>query len=406
MVPMKAIVLAVLPLCVSATAFAQAGTCAGMSLGPLASLNGFVPFPSNNLWNTDISNAPVDPNSANLINYIGANATLHPNFGAGLYDGQSIGIPYQIEPGTKALVPVKITAYASQSDPGPMPIPANALIEGYPAPGTGDRHLLVLDQGSCWLYELSHADLVDGVWSAASTAIWDMTINEQRPYTWTSADAAGLPVFVGLVRYDEVAAGAINHAVRFTLPVTQEAFTPPASHWASSVTDTNAPPMGMRMRLKASFDISGFSPANQVILTALQKYGMILADNGSAIYITGMPDSHWNNNDLAALESIAASDFDVVLMDAVYTPSNVPTGPSPAIASFTANPTIVSAGQPVTLSWSVTGAIYNIVSPQAGPVRGTSVTVTPAATTTYGLYSTNQYGRTIAKATVTAPARE
>jgi len=398
---MRTIVLAVLPLCIPAVAFAQAGTCAGMSLGPLASLNGFVPLPSTNLWNTDISNAPVDPNSANLIDYIGANVTLHPDFGSGLYAGQSMGIPYQIEAGTQAKVPVKLTAYASESDPGPMPIPANALIEGYPAPGDGDRHLLVLDQGGCWLYELYHAELVDGVWTAASSAIWDMTINEQRPYTWTSADAAGLPVFVGLVRYDEVAAGAINHAVRFTVPTTQEAFTPPASHWASSVTDPNAPPMGMRMRLKASFDISGFSPANQVILTALKHYGMILADNGSAIFITGMPDGHWNNNDLGALKSITAANFDVVLMDPVYTPSNVPTGPPPEVSSFTANPMTVSAGQPVTLSWSVTGAIYNIVSPQVGPVRGTSVIVTPTATVTYGLFSTNQYGRKIAQVTVT-----
>jgi len=393
-------VLAVLNLCVSAAAFAQAGTCAGMSLGPLASLNGFVPFPSSNLWNTDISNAPVDPNSANFINYIGANVTLHPDFGSGLYGGQSIGIPYQVEAATQAKVPVKITEYPDNSDPGPMPIPANALIEGYPHPGGGDRHVLVLDQGGCWLYELYYAGMKNGVWYAGSSAIWDMTINAQRPYTWTSADAAGLPIFAGLVRYDEVAAGAINHAVRFTVPTTQEAFTPPASHWASSVTDSNAPPMGMRMRLKASFDISGFSPANQVILKALQKYGMILADNGSAIYIAGAPDSRWNNDDLGALKSITASSFDVVLMDAVYTPSNVPTGPRPQVASFTANPMTVSAGQPVTLSWHVTGAIYNIVSPQVGPVRGTSVVVTPAATTTYGLYSTNQYGRRVAKVTV------
>ncbi len=398
---MRTLVLAVLNLCVSAAAFAQAGTCSGMSLGPLASLNGFVPFPSNNLWNTDISNAPVDPNSANYINYIGATVTLHPDFGAGLYAGQSIGIPYQIEAGTQPLVPVKITEYPGNSDPGPMPIPSNALIEGYPHPENGDRHVLVLDQGGCWLYELYYAHLNDGNWYAGSTAIWDMTINEQRPYTWTSADAAGLPVFVGLVRYDEVAAGAINHAVRFTVPTTQEAFTPPASHWASSVTDSNAPPMGMRMRLKASFDISGFSPANQVILTALQHYGMILADNGSAIYITGMPDSNWNNNDLGALKSITASDFDVVQVNPLYTPSNVPTGPSPTITSFQANPSTVSAGQPVTLTWNVTNAIYNIISPQVGPVRGTSVMVTPTSTTTYKLYSTNQYGRKTKTVTVT-----
>jgi len=398
---MRTIVLAVLPLCLSPIAFAQTGTCAGMSLGPLASLNGFVPFPSGNLWNTDISSAPVDPNSANLINYIGANVTLHPDFGAGKYAGQYMGIPYQIEAAAQPKVPVKITEYPGNSDPGPMPIPANALIEGYPKPGTGDRHVLVLDQGGCWLYELYHAHVTNGAWSAGSTAIWDMTINEQRPYTWTSADAAGLPIFVGLVRYDEVAAGAINHAVRFTVPVTRQAFTPPASHWASSTTDPNAPPMGMRMRLQAAFDISGFSPANRVILTALKKYGMILADNGSAIYIGGMPDSSWNNNDLGALKSIAASSFDVVLMNPIYTPSNVPTGPSPVISSFTANPSTVSAGQPVTLTWSVTGATYNIVSPQVGPVRGTSVVVNPTATITYALYSTNQYGRTTSKVTVT-----
>jgi hypothetical protein len=372
-----------------------------MSLGPLASLNGFVPFPSTSLWNTDISSAPVDPNSANLIDYIGASVTLHPDFGSGLYDGTTMGIPYQIEAGTQPLVPVKFTEYGSESDPGPMPIPANALIEGYPAPGDGDRHVLVLDQGGCWLYELYYAGTKNGVWYAGSSAIWDMTINEQRPYTWTSADAAGLPIFPGLVRYDEVAAGAINHAVRFTVPTTQEAFTPPASHWASSVTDSNAPPMGMRMRLKASFDTSGFSPENRVILTALKKYGMILADNGSAIYITGMPDGHWNNNDLHALTSITASNFDVVLMDPLYTPANVPTGPAPEVASFSANPTTVSAGQPVTLNWSVTGAIYNIVTPQVGPIRGTSVVVTPTATTTYYLFSTNQYGRKLAKVTVT-----
>ena len=401
MVPMRRMVLAVLPLCLPAAALAQSGTCAGMSLGPLAALNGFVPFLSTNLWNTDISNAPVDPNSADLINYIGATVTLHPDFGAGLYAGQHMGIPYQIEASTQPLVPVKLTEYPGNSDPGPMPVPANALIEGYPRPGNGDRHVLVLDQGGCWLYELYNAHINNGAWSAGSTAIWDMTINAQRPYTWTSADAAGLPIFVGLVRYDEVAAGAINHAVRFTVPTTQQAFTPPASHWASSVTDPNAPPMGMRMRLKAGFDISGFSPANQVILTALKKYGMILADNGSAIYITGMPDSRWSNNDLDALKSITASSFDVVLMNPVYTPANVPTGPSPHVASFTANPMTVSAGQPVTLNWSVTGAIYNIVSPQVGPTRGTSAVVNPTATTTYSLYSTNQYGRKVAKVTVT-----
>jgi len=162
-----------------------------------------------------------------------------------------------------------------------MPIPSNALIEGYPKPGNGDRHVLALEKDGCWLYELYHATLSkSGRWSADTAVAWDMTINEQRLYTWTSADAAGLPVFPGLARYDEVAAGAIQHALRFTVPTTQKAFVAPASHWASSVTNTSAPPMGTRLRLKASFDISGFPADDQVILTALKKYGMILADNG------------------------------------------------------------------------------------------------------------------------------
>jgi len=383
-------------------AFGQAGSCSGMSLGPGANLNGFVPFPASSLWNTDISTASVDPNSANIINFIGSTVTLHPDFGAGTFHNQSIGIPYQVEAGTQAKVPVTLGTFASESDPGPMPIPANALIEGFPKPGNGDAHVLVLEKDGCWLYELFHGAVSkSGSWSADSSAIWDMTIDEQRPYTWTSTDAAGLPVFLGLARHDEVAAGAINHALRFTVPTTRRAFTPPASHWASTVTDPNAPPMGMRMRLKASFDISGFPPDDQVILTALKKYGMILADNGSGIFISGAPDDAWNNNDLNLLKTIAASNFEVVLMNPIYTDANVPTGPSPTITSFTANPTTVSAGQMVTLSWNVSGQIYNIITPQVGPVRGTSVTVVPSATTTYTLDATNQFGRTSATVTVT-----
>jgi len=375
---------------------AQTGTCAGMSLGQGASLNGFIPFPADNLWNTNISNAPVDSNSANYISFIGAATTLHADFGSGTYDKQTIGIPYQIVPGSQANVKVALGAYASESDPGPMPIPSNALIEGYPNPGSGDRHVLVLDQGNCWLYELYYATKSkSGAWSANSTAIWDMTIDEHRPYTWTSADAAGLPVFAGLARYDEVAAGAIHHALRFTVPTTQEAFVLPATHWASSNTSSSAPPMGLRLRLKADFDISAYPADDQVILTCMKKYGLILADNGSAIYITGAPDSRWNNNDLALLKQVTAADFDVVETGTVYTPSNVPTGASPTISSFTANPTTAAPGTPVTLSWTTAGQSYNIISPQVGPVRGSSIIIAaPSATTTYTLDSTNQYGRT------------
>lgn len=381
---------------------AQSGTCGGMSLGPGASLNGFVPFPGTNLWNTDVSTMPVDSNSANIINYIGSSTTLHPDFGSGTYQGQTLGIPYQIEAGTQAKVAVQLGTYASESDPGPMPIPANALIEGYPKPGNGDRHLLVLDKDGCWLYELYHASVSkSGVWKADSTAIWDMTLNEQRPYGWTSADAAGLPVFVGLAHYDEVAAGVINHALRFTVPTTRQAFVAPASHWASSTTDPNAPPMGTRLRLKASFDISGFSAANKVLLTAMKKYGLILADNGSGIYISGAGDSRWNNTDLNLLKSITAASFEVVQMGTVYTSSNVPTGPAPVISNLTANPATISAGMTSMLSWTVSGSIYTIVSPGVGPVRGTTAMVSPTTTTTYTLYGTNQYGRTTRTVTVT-----
>lgn len=391
----------VVALAWSGAAFAQSGTCSGMSLGAGASLNGFVPFPSNSLWNADISNTPVDSNSANIINFIGSTVTLHPDFGAGTFHNQTLGIPYQVVAGTQPKVTVTLGAFASESDPGPEPVPANALIEGYPKPGNGDRHVLVLEKDGCWLYELYHATLKSGKWSADSTAIWDMTINEQRPYTWTSADAAGLPVFVGLARYDEVAAGAINHALRFTVPTSQRAFVLPATHWASTITNPSAPPMGTRLRLKASFDISGFPADDQVILTAMKKYGLILADNGSAIFISGVPDDRWNNTDLNLLKSITASNFDVVQQGTIYTDANVPTGPSPTVSTFTANPTTVTAGSPVTLSWTVSNSFYNIIDPQVGPVRGASIVVTPSATTTYTLYSTNQYGRSTASVTVT-----
>src|SRR5882672_8623704 len=335
---------ALLLLCGSV--FSQTGTCSGMTVGQLSSLNGFVPFGTNSLWNTDISASPVDTNSANIINFIGASVTLHPDFGSGMVQNQTIGIPYQVVAGTQAKVKVTLGTFADESDPGPEPIPSNALIEGYPKPGNGDRHVLVLEKDGCWLYELYNATLKNGKWNANSTAIWDMTTNEQRPYTWTSTDAAGLPVFVGLARYDEVAAGVINHALRFTVPTSQRAFVLPATHWASTNTSTNAPPMGLRLRLKASFNISGYPADDQVILTAMKKYGLILADNGSAIFVSGAPDNRWNNTNLNLLKQIMASNFEVVQTGTIYTPANVPTGASPTISSFSANPTTVMAGQP------------------------------------------------------------
>jgi hypothetical protein len=375
--------------------------CAAMSTGQLASLNGFRPFATDSAWNTDISQSAVDPNSTPIINYIGSSIGLHADFGSGQYNGSNIGIPYVNVDGTQPGVNIS-AQYSDESDPGPMPIPSNAPIEGYPNPGNGDRHVLVLDSANCFLYELysSYAN-ADGSWSTGSAAVWDLLSNEQRPWTWTSADAAGLPIFPGLVRYDEVAAGQIQHAIRFTLQNSRAAFVPPASHWAATTSNANAAPMGMRMRLKASFDVSGYSAANQVILNAMKKYGIIMADNGSSMYISGAPDSRWDNNDLHSLGNVTAGNFEVVQMNPIYTSANVPQGAAPTISSFTASSTTVSAGTQVTLNWSVANASYLIISPQVGAVRGSSATVTPNATTTYTLYATNQYGQTTATVAVT-----
>ena len=372
-----------------------------MGLGQGASLNGFLPFPSDSLWNKDISASPVDPNSDAIINFIGGSIGMHADFGSGQYQGSNIGIPYVIVGGTQGNVGVNFTAYGSESDSGPMPIPANAPIEGDPNPGTGDRHVLVLDNSNCFLYEMfSSYPNGNGTWNADSAAVWDLLANEQRPWTWTSADAAGLPIFPGLARYDEVAAGQIKHALRFTLPQSRAAMTPPASHWAANSTSSVAPPMGMKLRLKSSFDISSFSSPNQIILTALKTYGMIMADNGSAMYLSGAPDSRWDNNDLHNLGQVPASAFEVVQMNPIYTASNVPQGAPPSISTFTATPSSISAGASAMLGWTVSGASYVILSPALGAVRGTSASVAPTQTTTYTLYATNQYGRTTATVTV------
>jgi len=378
--------------------------CNGMSVGVGGSLNGFVPFPTDSLWNKDVSLAPVDPNSAAIINFIGPSIGLHPDFGAGEYQGSDMGIPYVVVDGTQSLVDINFTAYGDESDPGPMPVPATAPIEGDPNPGSGDRHVLVLDNSSCFLYELySSYPNTNGSWNAGSAAVWDLLADEQRPWTWTSADAAGLPIFPGLVRYDEVAAGRIPHALRFTLAQSRAAFTPPASHWAANSSNALAAPMGMRLRLKAGYDISGFPESVQVILTALKKYGMIMADNGSSMYISGAPDDRWSNDDLHTIGQVQASAFEVVQMDPVYTSANLPQGSAPEITSFTATPSSISPGGSSTLAWNITGASYVIISPAPGAVRGTSVDVFPAQTTTYTIYATNQYGRTTSSVTVTVP---
>ncbi|HEX8246474.1 MAG TPA: hypothetical protein VF541_23420 [Longimicrobium sp.] len=290
------------------------------ALGPNASLNGKRPFPADNAWNRDVSGDPVDPNSAALIAACGSASTgLHPDFGT-VWNGAPNGIPYVVVSGSQAKVPVTFY-YADESDPGPYPVPADAPVEGGPN-GQGDRHVLVIDRDNWKLYELFDAHPVNGgaSWSAGSGAVFDLSSNALRPAGWTSADAAGLPIFPGLVRYDEVVEQkAIRHALRFTCSATRRAYVAPARHWASSRTDPNLPPMGMRVRLKAGFNVSGFSPNLQVILNAMKTYGMLLADNGSAWYVSGAPDPRWSDDELAALRNVRASDFEVVRMDNVVT---------------------------------------------------------------------------------------
>jgi len=276
-------------------------------------------FPADNPWNRDVSADPVDPNSSALISTCGSSAALHPDFGT-TYLGAPIGFPYVLVRSSQQKVPVTFQ-YSDESDPGPYPIPKDAPIEGG-SNATGDRHVLVVDVDAWKLYELYDAHPVNGgaSWTAGSGAIFDLNSNNLRPAGWTSADAAGLPILPGLVRYDEVVdQKEIRHALRFTCPTTRRGYVSPARHFASSRTDVNQPPMGMRVRLKSTVDISSF-PANvQVILRALQKYGMYLADNGSSFFVSGTHDMRWNDDELSAMKRLHGSDFEVVKMGTVVT---------------------------------------------------------------------------------------
>ena len=285
---------------------------AGVSAQTGPNLAGCLVFPANNVWNVPVDHLPLDPNSSSYVATIGASKGVHPDFGSGLYDGGPIGIPYTIVPGTQTKVRISFD-YADESDPGPYPIPPDAAIEGG-SQSTGDRHVLVLDRDNCILYETySTYPQPDGSWRAGSGAIYNLLSNGLRPSGWTSADAAGLPILPGLVRYDEVASGEIRHALRFTAPQTRKKYIWPARHYASSLTALNYPPMGQRFRLKASVDISRFSPDVQVILRALKTYGLILADNGSSWYLSGVPDPRWNNDALVSeLRQVTGSDFEAV----------------------------------------------------------------------------------------------
>jgi hypothetical protein len=284
-----------------------------VELGANANLGGRRLLPDDSPWNKDISKERVDPASAKILARIGLDKTLRADFGT-VWEGAPIGIPYVVVSKTQKKVPVTLT-YAEESDPGPYPIPPNAPIEGGPK-GTGDRHVLVLDRDTWQLWELFNA-FPDGKggWKADGGAIWDLKKNQVRNAGWTSADAAGLPILPGLVRYDEVVGKkALEHAVRFTLAKTRRAYLPPASHWASEDHSDDLPPMGMRVRLKANYDISGFAPEVKVILTALKKYGLILADNGSDNFISGAPDPRWNNDMLRQFMRIKTRDLEVVEM--------------------------------------------------------------------------------------------
>jgi hypothetical protein len=263
-------------------------------------------FPPDNPWNSDISALPVDGHSDEYLNRIaglGGNQFLHADFGgAGEY-----GIPYVTVDGAEPAVPVSFVAYGDESDPGPYPIPLGAPVEG-----GSDRHVLAVDRERCTLYELFAATARSDHWEAESGAVFDLRSNTLRPEGWTSADAAGLPIFAGLVRYDEVAGGTIDHALRFTVARTQRAYLHPATHFASTHTDPDLPPMGLRLRLQAGFDLTGYHGQARVVLEALKRYGMFVADNGSNWYITGAADSRWNDDDLNQLKTVPGSAFEVV----------------------------------------------------------------------------------------------
>jgi hypothetical protein len=290
-------------------ALAAAGTSFALAAGGSPTFAGCPVFPADNAWNRDISSAPLDPRSDAYVKSIGLDANLHPDFGSGKYG--DYGIPVTTVARTQPRVPIRFTAYGDESDKGPYPIPLKGVhIEG--GGGAGDSHVIVVQKASCRLYELYVAKRSGKGWSADSAAKYDLRSNKLRPAGWTSADAAGLPIFPGLARADEARAGAIRHALRFTVQRTRAAYVAPARHFASSSHDPALPPMGQRFRLKAGYSLSGFHGQARVILQALKTYGMILADNGSNWYISGTPDRRWNDDDLDQLKRVPGNAFEAV----------------------------------------------------------------------------------------------
>jgi hypothetical protein len=274
---------------------------------PLPQAPGCPVFPRDNPWNQRIDRLPVVRDSGALIRSLGLDAALHPDFGSGKWEGANIGIPITVVGVGQAKARVAFE-YADESDRGPYPIPANVAIEG-----GGDRHAVIVDRSTCTLYELFALERTSaGGWRAGSGAIWSLRSNRLRPAGWTSADAAGLAILPGLARYDEVARGRIDHALRFTAERTRRAYVYPARHFASDLTDASLPPMGLRLRLRADYPARGFPPQARVVLEALKRYGMILADNGSSLYVSGAPNPRWDNDDLHTLRRVKGADFEVV----------------------------------------------------------------------------------------------
>lgn len=275
--------------------------------GESPTLAGCTVFPPDHVWNARVDDLPRDPRSDAYVATIGADRPVHPDFGSGLWEGSPIGIPYAVVPGSQPRVAIDFY-YPDESDPGPYPLPPDVPVEG-----GGDRHVLVVDADDCVLFEVFDAELQPGgEWLAGSGAVFDLSGHALRPAGWTSADAAGLPILPGLVRYEEVAAGAIEHALRFTAPQTRDEYVWPARHQASSRSGAEYPPLGQRFRLRADFDASGMSAEAQIIVTALKRYGMMLADNGSAWFLSGAPDERWDNDALRDLRRITGSDFEAV----------------------------------------------------------------------------------------------
>ena len=339
-----------------------------ISISYCQTLEGCPIFPADNVWNTPVDKLPVNSRSAAYVNAIGATKPLHPDFGT-VWNNAPAGIAYVTVSGSQPKVPVTFR-YSADSDPGPYPIPPTAPIEGGPN-NTGDRHVLVVNTTNCILYELFSAyPQADGSWQAGSGAVFDLRSNKLRDAGKTSADAAGLPMLPGLVRYEEVLAGEIKHAIRFTVPRTQRAYLWPARHFASTTTDANYPPMGTRFRLKAGVDISGFPQEVQIILKALKKYGMMISDNGGAWYITGAPDPRWNDSNLHLLHKILGSSFEAVDQSSLMEDAN-----SGKVVSQLASATTLNAVTGVQLISGKSGTDNRVYLTAPAPAGGATVSL-------------------------------